>query len=204
MKKIGITMRVDVSEHGERRNSLDMQWTLLLRRLGFFPVLIPNVAGGEKGFIEEHNLSGFILSGGNDTLETGISFDEVRQNFEMKLLTLAEHKKLPVIGICRGMQMINLYCGGKNKEISDHVAKDHPIDWNGETLVVNSFHNYGITGASLGDGLLAEATAEDGSIEAIRHTTLPWFGVMWHPERTIPQADRHHLWLAKILSGEMV
>lgn len=201
MRKIGITMRIDVSGHGERRNSLDMQWPDLLYRLGFSPILLPNVKDNADKVMEDLELSALILSGGNDTIETGSTYDQVRQDFEMRLLAVAAEKKLPVVGVCRGMQMMNIFCQGKNELIAGHVAQNHTVHWKGEVVTVNSFHNFGITSTSLADDLEIDAVAQDGSIEAVRHKSLPWFGVMWHPERNIPNSEKHHLWLTDVLSG---
>ena len=95
------------------------------------------------------------------------------------------------MGVCRGMQKINHYLGGSLSPIQHHSSTKHKI-----TLVenkyicevspyVNSFHDWGIMNNDLSGSMRAFAIAVDGSVEGAVHVELPWFGIMWHPERNI-------------------
>jgi putative glutamine amidotransferase len=64
---------------------------------------------------------------------------------------------------------------------------------------VNSFHNFGIVPDVLAPGLKVVATALDGTVEAVRHESLPQWGVMWHPER--PPSDPADVELMRALLG---
>ncbi len=105
----------------------------------------------------------------------------------------------PVLGICRGHQVINVYFGGDLVQdlptAEDHMAHDHadsvhPAAVRPGTLLyrlygpapaVNSAHHQGL--GRLGAGLLASAEAPDGVNEAVEHVSLPILGVQFHPER---------------------
>lgn len=105
----------------------------------------------------------------------------------------------PILGICRGFQIINVYWGGSLiQDLPDHtihhyVEKDqyHPVRaypgsilyrLYGEYSIVNSAHHQAC--GRIGHGLIITQTAHDGIIEAAEHTEKPILGVQWHPERT--------------------
>ena len=67
--------------------------------------------------------------------------------------------------------------------------------------IVNSFHRWGITKADLSSNLRSIALAEDGTVEAVAHLELPWFGVMWHPERDETQQDNNVELVKKVFLG---
>jgi putative glutamine amidotransferase len=160
-------------------------------------------------------LDGLVLQGGADIHPSCYgcepsgpthSTDLVRDLFELDLLRAFVAAGKPVLGICRGMQLINVALGGTLHQdlVSCAVASDphhHPSaeeDYrHGLELVaggwlcdlydghlraqVNSIHHQGVD--RLGDGLVVEARAPDGVVEAIRSTRHPFVvGVQWHPE----------------------
>ena len=101
--------------------------------------------------------------------------------------------RLPILGICRGLQALNVYFGGTLYDfIPNHQASLGDIthltcatgimeSLLGSSPVVNSNHHQAIRG--LGTDLVACQWAQDGIIEAIQHRTSPILGVQWHPER---------------------
>ena len=110
---------------------------------------------------------------------------------------------LRVLGICRGMQMLNCYQGGSLRPVLSHVATRHDIygPLVGAThRKVNSFHGLGLLEADLGDRLEAVAWTKDGVIEAMRHRENPWLGIMWHPERDFQPAEEDLELILKHLS----
>ncbi|MBE7003195.1 MAG: gamma-glutamyl-gamma-aminobutyrate hydrolase family protein [Ruminococcaceae bacterium] len=125
-----------------------------------------------------------------------VDVDEARDQCEWALFRLFLEKHRPILGVCRGAQLINAALGGTlHQHIEGHsrladgtdsmhaVHTDDPLlrSLYGERFTVNSAHHQAVD--RLGNGLRAVAWADDGTIEAIRHETLPIFGVQWHPER---------------------
>ena len=203
MKKIiGLTMRLDISPQGERRLSIDSNWVRIVSNMGLIPVLMPFGGDSAQSLLERINPDAIILTGGNDILQEGPSYCEERNIFELDLLHALSKTAKPVIGICRGMQIMNLYGGGTVSPIHNHVAKDHSVTWKENLWTVNSFHNDGIPKDNLSNSFIIDALDEQGNVEAFHHKNLPWTGVMWHPERTIPQQHQHLSWLCHTLEGK--
>jgi len=133
-----------------------------------------------------------------DTLFTNIERDHLEQDLLKQFVKL----KKPVLGICRGIQFINVFFGGTlYQDISDMPGGDHtkgvqhPVDIVensllhqilGGSIMANSYHHQAVE--RLAPGLTATAfdRKENGSfLEAFEHNTLPVLGVQWHPERMI-------------------
>lgn len=195
MKRLAVTQRVEViAGYDERRDCLDQQWTQLLDLLGFDLLPVPNALLDPEGWIKQQEVVGLILTGGNDLshLTNASRPAPERDVTEMVLLGWAEEQVLPVLGVCRGMQMINHYLRGSMAPISRHVACQHiiypccDVPFWAEYQKVNSFHDWGIPGNHLGTDLQALARCEGGYVEAFQHRHLPWMGIMWHPERNHP------------------
>jgi N5-(cytidine 5'-diphosphoramidyl)-L-glutamine hydrolase len=184
MKFIGLTQRVeDLPERKERRDCLDQAWTKLLLNNGFCPIPLPNCVGDVDSFISNLNLTGVILTGGND-----LGKAPERDLFENNLLTVCTQRKLPVLGVCRGLELMNIFYGGKIEPVTGHVATIHDIrpGLAGKMPLrskANSFHDFGIKESGLSNQLIPTAFAADGTVEAVMHKNLPQWGIMWHPER---------------------
>jgi putative glutamine amidotransferase len=138
--------------------------------------------GGLAAWLEAVQPGAVVLSGGND-----IGQHPQRDHTEQRLLSYASTHGLPVLGICRGMQMMGVWVGGKIRPVVGHIRTRHQFD--GEISGDgNSYHNHVLSECPVGYKVLARS--EDGEIEAIRHATLPWEGWMWHPEREVPFSTR--------------
>jgi putative glutamine amidotransferase len=191
MKRILISQRLDVvPNRDESRDALDTRWAKILFELGFLPIPVCSELAGKSDYIKLLQPDGILLSGGNDL---GQAFQ--RDQLETDLLNYAKDNKLPVLGVCRGMQMLNSYFGGGLVKVEGHVATEHLLEgeWakqRGYTNV-NSYHNKAITPQTLAQGFNALAMSTDDVVEAMQHTELPWLGIMWHPEReaTIHKQD---------------
>lgn len=184
MKRIGLTQRVIVDGvHAERRDALDQRWVFFAEAVGFMPVPIPNRLEHLTLFVEAMQLEGAVLTGGGDLTAYGGDAVE-REAVERGLLDRATKHDFPVLGICRGLQMIQHYFGGRLERINGHVGEPSWVVWNGSRRAVNSYHHFGIR--HLAPELVPVAVASDGTIEAARHGTRPIVGMMWHPERCDP------------------
>ena len=161
---------------------------------------------------ELENYEVLVLSGGGDMgVKSGAYGDQTedlpiggvnddRDDLERKLLDKAFERKMPVLGICRGMQVMNVFLGGtlwpdigqggfdggihREGEGSEPPIGDIPhwTEMEGKEFEVTSHHHQGVR--QLGKDLQVISKSSDGMIEAVKHETLPWFAVQWHPERT--------------------
>lgn len=199
---IGISLRVvENTDYNEKRDVLSQDWSKFFEKLEINPLLIPNTIKNISSFLEDMHVHGLILSGGDN-----IGDNPDRDETEQKIIDYSFAKKIPLIGICRGMQVLNTFFGGaiETLENSKHVGNPHSVSLNKnfasflqtENLQVNSFHNNIIKLENLGKNLKPFAVANDYTIEGFYHTKLPMFGVMWHPERNLN--DKNELIIRKI------
>ena len=177
MNVVAVSQRVDeYPDRNERRDALDQRLAAFVVSCGFMPVPVPNTLGGAiREWLKVVQPSAVVLSGGND-----IGQCAERDDTERKLLVHAQQRQLPLLGICRGMQMIAYWSGASLHPVSGHVRSRHQLTGTISTEV-NSSHCSSL--ASCPEGFEVLAHSEDGEIEAIRHLSLPWEGWMWHPER---------------------
>ena len=193
MKKVAVSQRVELlSGRGETRDCLDQRLSEFLLFAGFLPIPVPNsfwLSNKEQAsellecWFVGVGIDAILLSGGND-----IGQCVERDATETWLLDYASQCKLPVLGICRGMQMMASWAGEKCHSVDGHVRSKHQLK--GEIVAeVNSYHGFSLDGCPVGFEVLAQS--EDDEIEAIRHLSLPWEGWMWHPEReeVYPRGD---------------
>jgi len=134
--------------------------------------------------------------------ETG-PVQEERDAYELALVRSSIERRMPVLGICRGMQILNVvYGGGIEQHLPDVVGHedhrhtpgtfaDHEVDLEtgslaaraagaGSTLV-KSHHHQGVR--EVGDGLVVTGRSEDDTVEALEDPSCPFvLGVLWHPE----------------------
>lgn len=184
MKVVAITQRVSlVSSHGEHRDCLDQAWTRFLACCGLLPLLLPNIPETALALCERLGVTGLVLTGGNDLGLLGGDAPE-RDMVENALLDWAEERQMPVLGVCRGMQVIQQHFAIPICRVQGHVTPRQLIRINGEPQEVNSYHHFGAFESR--PPLEVWAVADDGVIKAVRHTSRPITGIMWHPERFAP------------------
>lgn len=195
---LGLSQRVVVDKKtGEIRDCLDQNWSQLLHNYSHSIISIPNDPQNLKIFLENIKIDGIILTGGNDlaSLSAGVNVSIERDQTETKLLKYAFDQKIPVLGVCRGFQMLNTFLGGTLTRASDHVGRPHKVTTvndnfvDSQSFTVNSFHNYVIQRDDLAKELKPLAVAADGTIESAISSQHNCIGIMWHPERSVSSLD---------------
>jgi gamma-glutamyl-gamma-aminobutyrate hydrolase PuuD len=181
MKAVAITQRVAIEpSHGERRDCLDQAWSRFLLACELCPVPTPNNEAAARALCARVEIGGILLTGGNDLVAYGGDAPE-RDQTECALLDFAEQHDIPVIGVCRGMQMIQHRFGVKLQPVEGHVTPRQRVHINGRLEEVNSYHNFAAFRTC--PELQPWAFAEDGAIEGLRTADDRLVGIMWHPER---------------------
>jgi putative glutamine amidotransferase len=197
-----------------------------VRMVGALPIVFP---AGERDAAQLLDaVDGLILSGGGDISpkayggrqhETVYSVCEERDAFEFALIRAAlARPSLPMLCICRGLQVLNVVCGGTlHPHVPEVFGTDVPhrlpprlqsrhgarIDAKSrlariigaDDVEVCSWHHQAID--TLGKELTPVAWAADGVIEAVEHNIHPWcFGVQWHPEMQLDEAPQRRIFAA--------
>lgn len=209
------------ANYGDNNSKLAENYYKSVVAVGGVPVIIP--VTDDLATIEAivGRLDGILLSGGGDMHpryynedpipENGTP-DELRDRYDVSLIKSAVEYQLPVLGICRGMQVINTVFGGSlYQDINVQYADKKPMchSQNEErsvttqtasvvtdsllysivscnTLPINSIHHQAVK--RIADGFRAVAFADDGICEAIESLYYPILGVQWHPEH-LSEAD---------------
>jgi gamma-glutamyl-gamma-aminobutyrate hydrolase PuuD len=191
--KVAISVRTGEDEYGTPVDVVASDMIQFVVDSGCVPCVVPNSTAAAAALVDDVDL--VLLSGGREAvLPERNRPRNRRQATEDVLLATAVDRGIPVLGICRGMQVLNSHFGGTLKTFAPdhgHVGKLHLVHVRpsrlanalaaGNVLRVNSYHDDGI--ATVGRGLRVVATSSDGEVEAIEHTELDVSGVMWHPER---------------------
>lgn len=192
---IAITQRVKTVEGvNEVRECLDIQWVRFLDACGAEMVPLPTYCSHVEEWLDRLDVSGIILSGGNSHASLGTNDGcSDRDALEETLIQLARSKGIPLLGVCRGMQVIGHHYGARLVPVKGHVALRHSLELVGnEELVdvddtsVNSFHDFGIAAKDMPLSLKELARSSDGIVEALVSDGGECKGIMWHPEREDP------------------
>lgn len=176
--------------------SIEKSYIKYFSQNSFLLITMPNYACNFDSYLAELNIRRVILTGGGDIHYGSKNFSMSRYKTEIKLIEYCIDNRIPLLGICRGSQIINEYFGGYLNQpyvSTSHVNTIHPIKIIDSKIVnglhgkytydVNSYHNYVICHEGLSTQLQPFAVSEDSTIEAFTHKSFPIVGVMWHPER---------------------
>lgn len=223
---IGISAErsVQQSAFGPRESTIQvMEYAEAVARAGGRPVILPATATIPEDVL--HGFHALVLTGGGDLSpemygqvadENTYGISPIRDKFETALVRYAEQKSMPVLAICRGMQLINVLKGGKLRTHMDGHWQEKPsneihheihIDPTsslarlmGTSVGVNSYHHQGID--VLGEGLRITAHC-NGDIEAFEDNTQTILAVQWHPEHLASSSEPHQALFDDIVSRGM-
>lgn len=197
-----------------RRVRLNAAYVTALENAGLVPLVVPPLADPAAADRILAAVDGLLLTGGEDVAPEYFgeephpklgAVSRSRDATEMALIAAARRLRMPVMAICRGIQVLNVECGGsliqdigaQRADALEHngqgsrAAAVHPVDIEEESILglatgagrldVNSIHHQSID--RLGHGLRVTATAPDGVIEGVESTDDWWvLAVQWHPE----------------------
>lgn len=199
LKKIGITLRLYYNDV-HNKSFINNTYLKFFNNFDFLPVFIPY--NYKKELLDL--LDGFIITGGYDIDPKYYNEKNTFSNNIYKSMDLLDKDiidyclitKKPLLGICRGLQSLNVFLGGSlYQDLTDsgfyeHDKKELDIVYNksnsklfediNKVFNINSYHHQGIK--KLGNNLVATCFSKDGLIEAIEHNEFPLYGVQWHPE----------------------
>ncbi|MDW7660767.1 MAG: gamma-glutamyl-gamma-aminobutyrate hydrolase family protein [Bacillota bacterium] len=205
MVKIGITTGFHEGESA-RYLRLDVRNYEAIINSGGCPVILAETS--DERTLDDYisSIEGLLLSGGGDidpkhygeVIDGSVRIDEKRDAFELLLYQKAMEKGIPVLGICRGIQIINVAAGGS---LHQHIENHNRIDSEGNprfhnvnitentslhrifgvpALETNTVHHQSVK--TVAPGFRVSAVAGDGTIEAIESENGFSIGVQWHPE----------------------
>lgn len=212
--------------HGAfHRYAIANTYTTAVERAGGVPLVIPPQDGNVGEIIAV--LDGLLLSGGGDIRParfgdaklhpTTYGIHDGRDELEIALIQEAIRRDMPVLCICRGIQVLNVALGGTLvQDVADQfsatinhrqtelgiVREDpsHPVavtsgsllesTYGGAMVQVNSFHHQGLK--EIAPDLRISGRSDDGLVEAVEHPGCSWvLGVQWHPEMMYAAHDEH-------------
>jgi len=197
---------------GRERVTLNTAYVHALDNARLVPVAVPTLLAPERAVLALEAVRGLVLTGGEDVEPSRYgraphpkleAIDPARDAAELALIAAARARRLPILAICRGIQILNVALGGTlyqdlaserpgpvthSGDDQRHGIRVEPGSLLGRTLgtpqaTVNSRHHQAIR--DLAPGLRAVAWAEDGLIEAAEAAdpAAPWtLAVQWHPE----------------------
>jgi putative glutamine amidotransferase len=191
LRPLLITQRLVACEgRDEVRECLDRRWGPFLSAAGLLPLPLASELP-PQAYFERLDPAGVLLTGGNDlAVAGGDGLSVERDAFETALLGLARSRGLPVLGVCRGMQLITQLAGFSIERCSGHVATEHALEPAAvarcmalrEPRTANSYHQFAPRPAAASE-LRVVLRSADGEAEAVEHASEPLVGIMWHPER---------------------
>jgi putative glutamine amidotransferase len=220
---VALTTTIDAKggDYGKPRVAIYANYVAVLQRAGLTPVLVTPAHDTDAIAALIQRCAGLVLSGGDDIDPSRYGHDAIpelgpvnppRDVAECRALDAAVEMDIPILGICRGHQLLNVYFGGtlcqdiptmlgdatSHVQVAPWGAHHHEVTVRldsrlGEAvgrdrLEINSYHHQAIL--DVADGLEVTARADDGLIEAVESRNHRWIvGVQWHPERHEAVAD---------------
>lgn len=235
---IGVTPSANDNKLGVRTHNLAADYTQAIERAGGTPVILPLHVQDTNALLDL--LDGIVFSGGGDidaTLfnqknhETVSGIDEERDSFEIKMMESAFARDMPVLAICRGVQVMNVQQGGdliqdipsqtdskkehgqRNQNVGEHDIFDEIEIGGDDNLVsqtmgtgkisINSFHHQAL--GSIAESLEVVAKSDDGIVEMVYAPNQTFaIGTQWHPERLAAQHKEHQALFNNLIASATV
>jgi putative glutamine amidotransferase len=208
---------------GKTLQYLEERMALSIRAAGAVPLLLPDLKDEPGAHAVLDVVHGLVLAGGADVapgsygqepIDPRWSGDAVRDAYEIRLVHAAKSRGMPILGVCRGAQLLNVALGGtlwqdittqvdgslvhrdwEHYDENGHDLRLAPGSWiagrydGTERIAVNSIHHQGLR--DVARDLSATAWAPDGTVEAVEAIDpAQWIvGVQWHPEWLEPCTD---------------
>ena len=204
------------------RVRLTAAYVSALESAGLIPLIVPPLSGADAASAVLDSVAGLVLTGGEDVdparygekrHEKVLSVSAARDTTETALIKAAQERGMPVLAICRGIQILNVALGGslvqdiasqcetkiEHDESSARNSRTHQVSvepgsliakaMGTEHLTVNSFHHQSVK--RVADGMRATAWSPDGIIEGLESTDDNWWvmAVQWHPEEMTESAE---------------
>lgn len=212
---IGITTFV-LNQPQKSYTAVSSNYSISITKAGGTPLLLPMIYDAEvlEGYLQV--IDGLLITGGDEGVNPQLYGENPvkeldcicpeRDECECHLFRKALEQELPVLGVCRGMQLMNVAAGGSLyqdifTQVQDslgHQPKQMPVDelyhkvilaggsriqkiFDSDELMVNSFHHQAVK--KIAESFKATATSQDMIVEAIEHRHHPFaVGIQWHPE----------------------
>jgi gamma-glutamyl-gamma-aminobutyrate hydrolase PuuD len=214
------------------KTGCDINYIEAIARAGGAPVILPCFDDKDAIRAIVRTADGILLTGGGDVVSLAYGAephikskgqDPVRDEMEIEVTRLAIEMELPILGICRGVQLLNVVLGGTllqdiPSEVPDavkhysegaHTVLLHNVDIEEDSLLarilktdsmaINTWHHQAVK--DLGRGLRVNCRARDGVIEGVEAADgRPILGVQWHPEEaaaTYPRFQTFFDWIVR-------
>jgi len=195
---VGITVQnIDHPNYSEKGHYLNVRWQDFAEASGFTLIPLTSITLTNQ-MIKEKYIQAIILSGGgnlskdfssqNLLKENTNNIDLPREMIERELIKFSLEINIPLIGVCRGMQALAMYFGGKLSPVEKHVKTRHTLDYHCPVLKkiiirdVNSYHDYGLMTTDVPKGFKINVKHLN-TVEQMLHDNQRMLGIMWHPER---------------------
>ena len=198
--QVGITVQnIQHPHYFELGHYLNIRWQEFANKIGITLIPLTSISLTEK-IIKEKSIKAIILSGGgnvsrefpseNFANKSSINIDLQREIIEKTLINFSLRMSIPLIGVCRGMQALGMFFGGKLSKVKNHVNTRHTLQYYCPILKkkinrdVNSYHDFGFEISSIPKSFQVNAKYLN-LVEQMVHKHEKMLGLMWHPEREV-------------------